>query len=452
MQFSIVQFTEVKSRGFRMDAEYWHPEFIKNSTLVSPKIKIKDVVAPSISNIKSSPVNQNFDYLEISNISTTSCEYHTVLVTPEEKPDRAHYILKEKDIVVSTVRPNRNAVAFVQKDGIIGSSGLAVLRAKSIEPEYLFAFCKTDYFIKCLVRANKASMYPAVAISDILDTPLLFPSKEFMDIITEIIRDALLCVDIAREIYNDTQDFLVSHIQIAEYQPIDRLYFEKNFSDIRRAGRMDAEYFQPKYDEIVAAIKDYTGGWSTLKSLVSLQEADFKPESESEYKYIELANITDYGVVTDCMIGQGKDLPTRARRVVSTGDVIVSPIEGSLSSIAIIDEEYDQSLCSTGFHVINSTALNSETLFVFLKSIAGQLQLKKGCSGTILTAINKDEFGNIVVPLVAEKAQLEIQKSVSESFDLRQLSQKLLERAKRAVQTAIEQGEQSAIQWLESEE
>ena len=452
MQFSIVQFQEVKSRGFRLDAEYWHPEFIKNSALVSPKIKIKDVVAPNIANIKSSPVKRSFDYLEISNISTTSCEYHTVHVTPEDKPHRAHYILNEKDIVVSTVRPNRNAVAFIEEDGIIGSSGLAVLRAKDIEPEYLFAFCKTDYFIKCLVRANKASMYPAVAINDVLDTPLLFPSKEFMEIITGIIQDALLCVHVARQIYQETQDFLVSHIQIAEYQPINKLCFEKDFSDISQAGRMDAEYFQPKYDELVAAIKDYAGGWNTLKNLVSLKGADFKPESKLEYKYIELANIADYGVVTGCMIEQGKDLPTRARRVVSTGDVIVSSIEGSLSSIALIGEEHDQSLCSTGFHVVNSTALNSETLLVFLKSIAGQLQLKKGCSGTILTAINKDEFGNIVIPIVAERAQTEIKKSVTESFDLRQMSQKLLELAKRAVQTAIEQGEQTALEWLESEE
>ena len=86
-----------------------------------------------------------------------------------------------------TVRPNRNAVAFIKTDGIIGSSGLAVLRPYNIEAEYLLAFCKTNYFVSCLMRANKASMYPAVSISDVLGTPLFVPSESFRLLIVETV-------------------------------------------------------------------------------------------------------------------------------------------------------------------------------------------------------------------------------------------------------------------------
>ena len=114
------------------------------------------------------------------------------------------------------------------------------------------------------------------------------------------------------------------------------------------------------------------------------------------------------------MVEQGEDLPTRARRKVAAGDVIVSSIEGSLESIALITEEYDNALCSTGFHVIQSEVLNSKVLLVLLKSIIGQLQLKKGCSGTIfLTAINKEEFSKIAVPAkIKEEKQAEIEQKV----------------------------------------
>ena len=134
----------------------------------------------------------------------------------------------------------------------------------------------------------------------------------------------------------------------------------------------------------------------------------------------------------------------------NTGDVIVSSIEGSLESIALITEEYDNALCSTGFHVINSDVLNSETLLVLLKSRVGQLQLKKGCSGTILTAINRDEFGRVVVPFIKADKQSDIQQKAIESFNLRKQAKNLLEYAKRAVEIAIEQDEQTAIGWLES--
>ena len=150
------------------------------------------------------------------------------------------------------------------------------------------------------------------------------------------------------------------------------------------------------------------------------------------------------------MMEQGEDLPTRARRKVAAGDVIVSSIEGSLESIALITEEYDNALCSTGFHVIQSEVLNSKVLLVLLKSIVGQLQLKKGCSGTILTAINKEEFSKIAVPEIKEEKQAEIEQKVIESSNLRKQAKDLLEHAKRAIEIAIEQDEQTAINWLES--
>ena len=117
---------------------------------------------------------------------------------------------------------------------------------------------------------------------------------------------------------------------------------------------------------------------------------------------------------------------------------------------ALITEEYDNALCSTGFHVVQSDVLNSKVLLVLLKSIVGQLQLKKGCSGTILTAINKSEFSKIVIPKIETEKQTEIEQKVIESFNLRKHAKDLLEHAKRAVETAIEQNEQVAMDWLES--
>ncbi len=219
---------------------------------------------------------------------------------------------------------------------------------------------------------------------------------------------------------------------------------------MQRVERIDADYFQPKYDNIIRGIKSYLGGWSTVANQVHLKDSSFKPEPEMEYKYIELADIGSSGEIKDCMVEQGQDLPSRARCKVNTGDVIASSVEGSLENIALVTEEYDNALCSTGFHVINSDVLNSETLLVFLKSNIGQLQLKKGCSGTILTAINREEFGRITLPTIRAEKQAEIQQKVVESFNLRKHAKDLLEYAKRAVEIAIEQDEQTAIDWLES--
>jgi restriction endonuclease S subunit len=133
------------------------------------------------------------------------------------------------------------------------------------------------------------------------------------------------------------------------------------------------------------------------------------------------------------------------------GDLIISSIEGALSSIALINAELNNALCSTGFFVVKSDELNPETLLILLKSPIGQLQLKKGCSGTILTAISKDEFKRIVLPKIDKSVQNSIKIKIDEMYNAKKRSLHLLEIAKRGVEMAIEIDEKTAQGWMEQE-
>ena len=46
-----------------------------------------------------------------------------------------------------------------------------------------------------------------------------------------------------------------------------------NLSEVKKADRFDAEYFQPKYEKIVEAIKKYKGGFDVIKG-------QFKPNKK----------------------------------------------------------------------------------------------------------------------------------------------------------------------------
>ena len=130
--------------------------------------------------------------------------------------------------------------------------------------------------------------------------------------------------------------------------------------------------------------------------------------------------------------------------------MIISSVEGSLESIAIVTDKYNNSLCSTGFYVISSKKINSETLLVLFKSELMQNILKQNCTGTILTAINKDDFANIPVPLIDRVTQNEIKSRINESFQLREKSDEILKITKHAVEMAIEQEEEVATRYIKS--
>lgn len=62
--------------------------------------------------------------------------------------------------------------------------------------------------------------------------------------------------------------------------------------------------------------------------------------------------------------------------------------------------------------------------------------------------ITKDEFLSMPFPKIDDKTQKIIAKKVQKSFFFRRQSEQLLDYAKRAVELAIEQGEDAAMAWL----
>lgn len=457
MQVAIKNLSEIAlHQDYRWDSEYLCFEPYKNRSI--QYAPIGEVLLSSQYGLS---IEMNEDGIgtpiyRMNEISNMLCKRNILKYAQISSEAIENYRLNDKDVLFNRT----NSQVFVGRTGLfrkfseqpqVFASYLVRLIPNEdlITPEYLTAFLNTKYGVLDVKRRARVSINQSNVNAEELkrvEIPLF--TSEFQSKVSKAFDTAFEMNKRSARSYQQSQDLLLTELGLNDWQPTHQLTFIKNYSDTLQAERIDAEYFQPKYDEIINAIKTYKGGWDTLASLVTLKNGNFTPNDAKTYQYIELANIAGNGEITDCTTDEGQNLPTRARRKVNTGDVIVSSIEGSLSSIALINDEYNNALCSTGFHIISSEVINSETLLVLLKSVAGQLQLKKGCSGTILTAINQDEFSKIVLPKISQAKQQEIQQKVTESFELRKQSKRLLENAKRAVEIAIEEDEHRAIEWL----
>lgn len=76
--------------------------------------------------------------------------------------------------------------------------------------------------------------------------------------------------------------------------------------------------------------------------------------------------------------------------------------------------------------------------------------MRQQCTGTILTAISRENFLSLPLPVIEREIQEKIAAQVSESFKLRSESEKLLFNAKKAVEMAIEKSDDVAIKFLEA--
>ena len=469
MQVSTVKFLKVKEEMgnlFRIDAEYWQSFFLKNNNLISGECKIRDYIENNVLNIKSSPIHRDFEYLDISNINLGNYQYRTNTINKGEEPDRATYILQKKDIVVSTVRPIRNAVAFITDDGVIGSSGLSVLRVKNIEPEYLAVFCRTNYFITCLMRANKATMYPAVSDSDILNTSIFIPSYELKKIIIELFNSAYEYNQISKKLYRQTETIMLSELGLIDYQSKHQLTFIKKHSDTKRAGRIDAEYYQPKYEDIIKAIKNYSGGWDTLENLCELiGHPSNPPYADSEYtnktfivtqKHLGNYCLTDdYWKSEDAKYTTDEFVYENKQFVLQKEDLVLYTVGGPphIGKANLIFETDISSTIGSFVTLVRARQeqVNPYYLLALFNSFIGYQLTNKFMRGMVQQYIYPKDLAKTVIPILPKAKQTKIQEKITESFRLRQQSKHLLESAKKALDMAIEQDEQVAIKWLKNE-
>lgn len=356
------------------------------------------------------------------------------------------YALKQDDILVSVVGTLGNACIVQSKDvpGIFSCKS-TVVRTSSINPYFLLSYLNSKIGRDLLLRKERGAIQKGLNLSD-LDS-LLVPvfSSGFQQEIEGIIKQALVNIVQAQTAYKEAEKILFIKLQMQPSTPIENTVSIKSLSDsFTITGRLDAEYYQPKYENYVDALKTT----DTVQTICNIYDRNFVPKADTKYSYIELANIGNSGNINDVGTILGKDLPSRARRKVKTGQVIIASVEGSLQSCALITSEYNGALCSTGFYVLDSDSINSETLLILFKSEPIQALMKQHCSGTILTAITKDELLNMPLPQIEKSIQTRIAKTIQESFALHRRSKQLLEYAKHAVEIAIEQGEEKAMEWL----
>ncbi len=314
-----------------------------------------------------------------------------------------------------------------------------------IYSEYLAAFLSTRFGIQEIRRRarqsiNQTNVNPEEVKA--IEIPLL--KREFQETIRKCYEKAHQLRKNSAKKYIEADAILAQKTGIDKTTADDATAIKTLSASFATSGRLDAEYYQPKYE----AITQKLNARETVLSLCNLYDKNFNPNEKKTYQYIELADVGQSGDISDVGIQYGSDLPTRARRIVKSGQIIVSSVEGSLQSCALITGEYDGALCSTGFYVLDSDSINSETLLVLFKSEPIQALMKQRCSGTILTAISKDELLSMPLPMIDENVQKEIAAKVQESFALRKQSKQLLEYAKQAVEMAIEQGEDVAMEWL----
>lgn len=392
-------------------------------------------------------VNEGYPVLRLNEFNSSFISHPSKCCNLLDAETYCGLQLKKNDVLICRTNGNPKLVgksALVPKDCEYAfASYLFRVRPNHeyINSATLVAFLNSKYgrmeIEKYSMVGNQANFSPAKFRE--ISIPIL--SKELNIEVENITFEAFHKLEESECLYSEAETYMLDCLDLRDFQTTANTCNVKSLKESFLAtGRFDAEYYQPKYDEILNQIQSYGNGYGSLGDICKIDDANYTPEETTIYKYVELADIGKYGEITKCTQQQGRNLPTRARRKVCKGDIVVSSVEGSLDSCAFVDEEFDGALCSTGFYVLRSKVLNPETLLVLFKLPFIKELMKKGCSGAILAAISRQELERIPLPIVRMEVQDEIAQYVQRSFSLRKEALQQLESARLTVEDVIQNG------------
>ena len=142
-----------------------------------------------------SPSFEEFEYIDIASIDRgKKTIVGTTLTDAADAPSRARQMVQANDVLVSTVRPNLNAVAVVPEElnGAIASTGFCVLRShpERLCHRYLFHWVRSPFFVADMVRKATGASYPAVSDAIIRASMLPLPPLSEQTRIADILDKA----------------------------------------------------------------------------------------------------------------------------------------------------------------------------------------------------------------------------------------------------------------------
>lgn len=180
----------------RLDSEYYQEKYRAYETAIisAPQgyTYIKDVFLPVKEKCQRNL--SAYNYVEIGDIDIGAGCASFNTVNTNELPDNAKIMTMCGDILISTVRPNRGAVAILENDDLLVSGAFTVLREAGDYPkEVLQVLLRTSMYRDWLLRFNVGTSYPVIKDEDVLNMPIpILEDDVKQDVVTKVTESAYL--------------------------------------------------------------------------------------------------------------------------------------------------------------------------------------------------------------------------------------------------------------------
>ena len=137
---------------------------------------------------------------------------------------------------------------------------------------------------------------------------------------------------------------------------------------------------------------------SDIASLVDTRQ-DPKRRKEPTFDYIEISDVDGRTGLVGHKRLPVRDAPSRARKLVQAGDVLVSTVRPERGTVGVVPPHLDGAICSTGFAVLRCDGVHPVALAWLLKGEPVRRQMVRHNIGIAYPAIAEETCLSLVLPV-----------------------------------------------------
>ncbi len=445
----------LSNKDFRIDSSFYTKEPKKNPDLIYAKIGEHLISSQYGISIEMNTDSVGYPIYRMNEIHDMLCDLDVDKCADITQAEYDRFALKDRDVLFNRT----NSFEWVGRTGIYYqnddiqrtfASYLVRLNPKdSILPEYLCAYLNCKYGEWDVKRRARQSINQTnVNPEEVKEIEIPILDIDLQQKIQCCFTQANSLRILSQKTYSEAELILHNELGINSIAVTDVNVSQKRFSDFINSGRLDAEYYQPKYDGLFSRLSEFET--KRLGDIVRICKS-IEPGSEAYQNqgipFMRVSNLSKFGF-SDTEIHLSSD---------EYGDVI-RPKQNTIllskdGSVGIAYKvEQDMNVITSGaiLHLtITDNEFMPDYLTLVLNSVIVGMQAERDAGGSIIQHWKPSEIENVVIPKLSQEIQQEITNKVKESFALRRESKRLLNLAKTAVETAIEQGENTALRLLD---
>jgi restriction endonuclease S subunit len=450
LEVSEVWLSELKNENnsFRIDSEYLKKEYLQNiKTLNSFRlgyIKLVDVIKQitgGATPLGAEYQEEGIPFLRVQNIMQNYFNLSDIVYLSEKQDEEIKRSrLKENDVLLTITGVSYGKSAVVPKalvNANINQHSVKITLTSGLNPYFLSAFFNAKQGKLQSDRNIVGVTRPALDYNVIRNFLIPNVSVEFQKNIENTIKKSYQLIEQSQTLYRQAEKLLLETIGLRDFQPSQAGTNIKSFKESFLAtGRLDAEYYQPKYGEIENWIKTKLYSVVHKEFNISRNLIDY---SAKQYNYIEIGDINIASGAYTYNLIEASELPANAKIQSKHNDLLISKVRPNRGAVSIIQEDISNLVVSGAFTVLKEKEdYKKEVLFVLLRTELYREWLLKYNVGTSYPVIKDNDILNLSIPLINKEIQQQIVELIKESFALRKESEKLLEEAKEVVEKEIE--------------